>query len=534
MSSTGRRLLALLLSVPVLLPIATAGHLGAQAAVPQPGEAIDVVISGKRGQVSIRFCYCPAGKLRPGKQHAQPAAGTKGKGLLAEIDTLSMRGFFISETEISLGQFRDLLGDEAILRIADRFPNLASAKSLKEADSSKDQMPVHLVTLSDAVAFCQTLSGLHAAQQGPDSGGMIATQFRVPSHHEWQYACRARTDPDQLPSMPHFNGWPDGKDSLDQATQTKADAQWEKLVKDKEDFQASQQQIAEMMELYDPTKNPEPLEVLARCLKLGLGAERNYSENKTSQYQFVGKGSKKNSWGVFNMHDNVHEWAIQLDGDKVDAYWRVLASSARPPEEDESRSVLLLAGGAHNEMMSGDKYAWKRFTIWGGIPVDNQGEPRPFSLKEQESYTKENEPGLRAVMHRTLSEGWLMAVRQSASLESSPSETTLQELRKNRTAASEVAKQEEFAEVDSRIAFYEALALSRMGRVPQAQVALQTAAGGLSRKRGTSSVLLQAVGDGSRTQGKGAETSARSEDMVLIDAVSLLLAQDTKNKTRRP
>jgi len=460
-------------------------------------------------------------------------AGAKEKGLLADIDTLNMRGFFISETEISLGQFRDLLGDDAILRIVDRFPNLASSKSMRQADSSKDQMPVCLVTLGDAVNFCQTLRDLHLAQQGSDFGGMIATEFRVPSHYEWQYACRAHADPDQLPSMPHFNGWPDGKDSLDQATQTKAEGQWEKLGRNKEDFQASQQQVAEMQELYDPTKNPDPLEILASCLKLGLGAERDYSENKTSQYQFVGKGSKKNSWGVFNMHDNVHEWAIALDGDKVDGFWNTLVNPAHSSQEYESKDVLILAGGAHNEMMSGDKHAWKRFTIWGGFPVDPQGEPRFFSLKEQENFTKDNEPGLRVVMYRTLTEGWLMAVRQSASLESSPSEATLQELNKNRTAALEVAKAGEFAEVDSRIAFYEALVLSRMGREPQAQTALQAATRGLSRKRGTRSALLQAVGDGSQTQGNGAEVSARSEDMVLIDAMSLLLAQDTKDKTRR-
>ncbi len=534
MSSRNRRLLTSLFRVLFLLPIVIGAQLDAPAAVPQPGEAVDVVVSGKKGQVSIRFRYCPAGRLRPGKPHASPAAGAKANALLTDVDTVNMRGFFISEMEISQGQYRDLLGDEAILRIVDRFPSLVSSKSLRQADASKDQIPVYLVTLSDAAAFCQTLRDIHSAQQGPDSAGMIATQFRVPSHFEWQYACRARTDPDQPPLLPHFNSWPDGKDGLDQTTQTKAEEQWQRLNKNKDEFQASQQQVAEMLSLYDPTKNPDPLEVLAACLKLGLAAERDYSENKTSQYQFVGKGSKKNSWGVFNMHDNVHEWAIKLDEDKVESYWRVLVSSARPPEEDESRSVLLLAGGAHNEMMSGDKYAWKRFTIWGGIPVDDQGEPRPFSLKEEESFTKEYEPGLRVVMFRTLSEGWLMAVRQSASLESSPSEATLQELRKNRTAASEVAKEEEFAEVDSRIAFYEALALSRMGRVPQAQGALQTAAGSLSRKRGTRSALLQAVGDGSRTQGKGAEISARSEDMVLIDAMSLLLAQDTKDKTRRP
>jgi formylglycine-generating enzyme required for sulfatase activity len=446
-----------------------------QAAAPEPGAPLEVTVSGAEGPVTLRFRYCPDGTLRPGKPDptaAAPAPAPASSLLSGVGDDWSLAPFFITETEITVGQFRELLGRSAVEHLLERFPQMESTKRIRGAVDRDPTRPIYLVTLEDAVAFCEALRTGYLKTGGAGPSEIVTYRFRIPTHAEWQYAGRARKDTAAAWSLPHFNRWPDGKEALPQEIQRLGEEQWKALGHDPKDFNATQEQVAAILEGRPDDDNA--LRVLAECLRLGLGTGRSYEKNATlEQPNPVGR-DQPNDWQIHDIHDNVSEWVIAApDPDRAEAIWDSLLNPASASAADRSEQAFLFAGGGFNAVLTGSKnQGWKHFSLWGGAPSDpGTFEPARFSLDDEgasHTNTKEVEPGFRVALRRTLASSWLAAVRRSAVLEANATPALLDDLEAKRGTALEVATASERLQVESLFAYYRALALYRVGRKPEA------------------------------------------------------------------
>jgi len=118
---------------------------------------------------AMRFNYIAPGKFTMG---SPPDVRNRGADEHQHPVTLT-RGFYLLDAEITRGQFRAVMGDDAV-------PPSATLT---------DDHPVANITWEQAVEFCKRLTDAQARAQ--DEGGAEERRtFRLPTEAEWEYACR--------------------------------------------------------------------------------------------------------------------------------------------------------------------------------------------------------------------------------------------------------------------------------------------------------------------------------------------------------
>ena len=373
-------------------------------AQPQPGDLLEVRVTTPSGPVAVRFRYCPPGEAMRGRPQELPKPTgnplldrVKRKALLSEL-----KGFYIGETEVSQQQFERLLGKETLERV---FQGMVAG----ETGGRGDDFPIRGVSVIDAAAFCDSLSNLDADKVGGRSS-LEARRFRLPTHDEWQYACRAVGDVDQTSRYPHFNAWPELKDVSKDVV---ADCQdvWKGRLNESGPFVGSQDQVVRVIEAHD---NPRRgVEILSEFLRAALGTERSYATAET-QPRLVASG-KKNGWNILNMHGNVFEWTIaERTPEKVEEVWRLLAAGDAPALSGDTSKSFFLAGGSYNHSLDQNVSDWITFSIWGGQPMrEGAAEAYSFSELESQNIVQDTPPGFRVLLERVLAQDWLLVIREA-------------------------------------------------------------------------------------------------------------------------
>jgi formylglycine-generating enzyme required for sulfatase activity len=143
---------------------------------PSPGPTIT-------NTVGIDMIAVPSGRFTMGSPLSEPGHQDNEQSHIVWIT----RGFLISRTEVTQGQYRRVMGG---------LPYTVTTPG--------DNLPVDNVSWEDAQRFCARLSAFESKQ------------YRLPTEAEWEYSCRAgSTHPysglDALPSMGWFSENSNGK-----------------------------------------------------------------------------------------------------------------------------------------------------------------------------------------------------------------------------------------------------------------------------------------------------------------------------------
>jgi len=136
----------------------------------------------------IEMVWIPPGSFVMGSPETEPE---RGPGEVQHVVTLT-DGFWISKYEVTNAQFRDFVEETGYESVAEKqgFGKIAGNKEFRTKKGVtwrspgweiQDNHPVTVVSLKDAVAYCDWLSG---KGQGT---------FRILTEAEWEYACRAGT-----------------------------------------------------------------------------------------------------------------------------------------------------------------------------------------------------------------------------------------------------------------------------------------------------------------------------------------------------
>ena len=414
----------------------------------QPGELTEWSTSAKTPSPKIRFRFCPAGTIRPGK----PAAANAGA---ANSPPLSVREFYLSETEVTLAQFRDVLGDEGLAPLKTLASKYSAIPQLFETVQKGQMEPAFCVALDGAVDFCnrlQTTSDDNRRQMAQPS--LDTRLFRLPSHVEWQYAARAVASADNQASQPHFGRWIRFAE-LSPANQQKCQEVWASLGHG-DRFPDNQDSYLELSRTTDAAQQEKVKEILTEAFSKAFGSAPRTASG-LGAIQPVGS-TRPNAWNLTDIHEGVTEWTMWATRiERTRDLWAKLATARKTGNSLAGQENVFLSGGSFMDSYFGPK-ALNRFTVWGG-PKLTDDEPQPFAAQPDIVFDKA--PGFRVLMERVLADDWLFVLRKGVFQKRDIAAGAAVYLTSSRTVVNELTE----VEHPSRVAidFYTELVASRSG-----------------------------------------------------------------------
>jgi formylglycine-generating enzyme required for sulfatase activity len=430
-------------------------------------------------------------------QQAADKAATKVEDLMEKmIKFESTDGFFLLETELSQRQYAVILGKERLKEVHDRLTNedIFSSEVIEDNKESlaNDRFPVFSNTLSEVVDICRKVEEFVNNQQ-QNSEQLFEYRVRLPSHYEWQYACRA-ADPS---SRPHFYQWQEYDAVKKETVVMEGDSQeleqlcnqlWERIHPNKEPFVGSQDQVYELVkELHlraGKTAEGEGKKFKSQSLKIlsfflrgekgiGLENDRDLSDNKAPKIEVIHTIDNKfsgnvNSWGLRHMNTNVSEWVLLVGHpENIGSDWTALvaAVSAKSLTADHTKALrkfdIGFAGAG-----DGDTKVWEPYTIWYVSPLKFDRNRYASSSDKKDQLALQNKGGIRLLMDVVLSDTWLISVRTIIFNEGDNAQNALAKERKNIML---FAPASEKTQVLSKLDFYGALDFLQRGENARAR-----------------------------------------------------------------
>lgn len=487
-------------------------------------------------QVSIDMVLVPPGKILrtpPTKaSDIDDKSSKNGATVLPGLSTtIDVPSFYISTTEVTFAQLGAILDSDRVAAIQKRIVETSGTdpqnQYLREAIKSPD-LPGFSLSLDDVMSFCALLTKQAQQSQAGSPTSIETRRFRIPSHLEWQYACRAMSDPHQITKFPHFNRWVD-LDAMPKESRAKIIEEWQKLGKPNNELTGGQTQIFELIDkrMAQADALGAPQQILTDYFREALGVNRNFLAGSSRLYPV--RRSKPNAWGIFDMHDNVCEWVLKIDDrNEFLAFWNKLESPAsRKDAQILARPCLLLAGGGFSQTAT-QAGAWKDFSIWGAYPMNRASdELTPRTIEDgldnsSRGLAADLNPGLRLVMDRTLRGDWFAVIRIAAK-----AQVEKARFEDFRHSAEEVASANEAMNVKAYADLYEGLSLIRGGKRSEGGEKLATGFSVLA-KQGPTQQAKGSKLDELRKQMAGKSTAHKTQQTpgITDDALFFSLASE--------
>lgn len=477
----------------------------------EPGNRLPVQLS-KFKDLEIHFRFCPAGDIYPGRPVSTPE-GT---------DPQSIREFYIGETEVTLSQYRTVMGESGMDALQKEAGKQTAIPELLKAAQEGQQEPAFLIGLDDAVDFCNRLQIAFNEDRALQPDVSIESRgFRLPSHVEWQYAARAIPSAKNEGQRPHFGRWVT-TDQLSPASQEKCREIWKSLGQQNE-FPGDQESFM----LLSGAKESELAkfkDVLAEIFQKAFQSAPRTAAG-TGRLSPVGQ-TTANEWGLQDMHESVSEWTIWArDRDRMHSLWDRMIEQRHLGKSLDGQEDVFLSGGSFSDTYYAEN-ALARFTIWGGPKLADGKQPVQFAYNRSEQVANYT-PGFRVVMERMLDKDWLYLVRRGVFKGKSISENASEVVISNQNVAKEIVS--DGAPVHDILAFYAEVAVSRSGsRSALREQLLKMAAKSSAVESSTESKANQvlAILRKNKTATSGASSVTESDDQVYFRRVAQVIADN--------
>ena len=364
---------------------------------PDPGALKELQFTGPdKKTCTIKFRWCPSAKMKdgdPDKPGGKPNA--------------MVEGFWLSETEVSQEEYRIIAGEEAMAKAKAHVLDKVSPVPVnsKENFTPNDRrqieergvadkeyfadsgMPVLGLPAADADAFCVKLSQVQRAR-----GRFSTFLFRMPSHFEWQYACRGES------GRKHFLQWPDSPNTkkvgefgnYTEYLQKKDPELFEKHKTKLESFNGTDESMEKLLE--DETLDKKLKTYLEELLRGLLTPDNELLPVADAPIS---------SWNIKGMVGNVAEWVLLVKEPSAD---RGKMPSPGDFSNGNTNDSAVVAGSWNSA--SGKNVPWHNLSIW------HWQKNTTYESKQQGiggfSY------GIRILMTDAVAETWFADLRHKA------------------------------------------------------------------------------------------------------------------------
>jgi formylglycine-generating enzyme required for sulfatase activity len=486
----------------------------------EPGELFSYQPESLQGKLELKFRYCPAGTIRPGK----PQSTASGNNLREPVN---LRYFYIGQTEVTLAEFRLILGEERLNAIYQKNQKLQNnIPALQSMIQDGQREPAFLVSLEDAVDFCLRLQQSYDEERSRNEQRTIESLlFRLPSHLEWQYAARAVPTAEEQLQRPHFYNWVQPKD-LSKANQEKCIELWKKLGKSGP-FPGDQYSFVMLSEVSDPGDLQNLKDIYLEAFSKAFQSEVKRGSigiiDLKEGIPETGKGVP-NAWNVYDIHEGVSEWTIWANTpESRRGLWESISRKRERNEPLNGQNSIFLCGGGLSVTYF-ERNSINRFTAWGGPTLRevNDWEPQPFDYQKDAQgnefdYVQDHSPGFRLAMEKVLADDWLVLIRRNFFDQRKVSDTATSQISSASRLAEDLAAKDHAA--FSVLEFYAALAESkpdnRTGMLSRAiQVSKQSSAAPESDTNSAKN-RLAALLNKSKTNKESQNDSQKKSDELL-------------------
>ncbi|QDU17450.1 Formylglycine-generating sulfatase enzyme [Gimesia maris] len=428
----------------------------------EPGELFSYQPESLQGKLELKFRYCPTGTIRPGK----PQKNAPGNKLNEPVD---IRYFYIGQTEVTLAEFRMILGEVRLNAIYQKNQKLeTSIPGFASMIKDGQQEPAFLVSLEDAVDFCLQLQQSYDEERSRDEQRTIESLlFRLPSHLEWQYAARAVPTAEEQVQKPHFFNWVQPKD-LSNTNQEKCIELWKKLGK-ASPFPGDQYSFVMLSEVSDPGDLQNLKDIYLEAFSKAFQSEAKRGSlgmiDLKEGMPETGKGVP-NAWNVYDTNEGVSEWTIWANTPaSQSSIWQRISQKREHGEPLNGQNSIYLSGGGLSVNYFKPN-SINRFTVWGGPTLSevNDWEPQPFDYQKGPQgnnfdYVQDHSPGFRLAMEKVLADDWLVLIRRKFFNQQKISETAADQISSASILAKDLAEKDHA--VFPTLEFYAALAESK-------------------------------------------------------------------------
>jgi hypothetical protein len=364
----------------------------------QAPNTISLPIKGKEGEIILRFVYCPEGVLVEVDQS------------LKESGKTGLKPFYFLETEVTIAEYRALLGKAGMNDILEVIPKNMNGDIVDtythyvaQINNKHSKWPAPFVKLKNAMEICKLSNDSINDKKVKSLRSLDEYVIRIPTIQEWQYAGRGAVDAKEGAMRLHFNQWINNVPESIIGSGTELRKKLDLLGS----FDGSQAQLLDMIEKSEKFVN-EIRSLTNEILPLAFSKDQklegwiNSATGSITLHDV--KFLKPSNWGIYGIHFNTPELVINADQKEATDIMNDYIVDTK--NLDNIKGKFTLAGPYSGASLSG-KSNFSSFTLSGFQHIPDR------KRENIDALVFEATTGVRLVMDRQLVKNYVSILREN-------------------------------------------------------------------------------------------------------------------------